>query len=193
MGTFIEDGKGAGNIAEVDNKQRLLVKSSSFVGEEVEAKEGNSFVLHGECHVAAATNGALFYFKNTSSTFNVFITRILIDGHSLTDDFIIRQVFDPTRSNGTSTTAVNKNRGSGKTLVGDFFISDGSSDMTFTGGTQYHAFPIKTLTTDVRDMQGSNILTPNTAVGFNWATVDGANAVNGEIISISMNIYLEEI
>jgi hypothetical protein len=191
MGMEIEDGTGQGNAAKVDSNNRLLVRAASFIGEEVEALEGNAFIVHGECHLAASTTGAFVYIENTSATHNYFITRIYIDARSLTDDIIIRQVFEPTRANGTAVVPVNKNRASGATMEGDFYISDGSSDMTLTSGTQYHAFVMSSGIGDStqRDMKGSNVLGPNTSMGFTWATVDGGNAVNAEIISFSINIY----
>lgn len=192
----ILDWIGRWYAVKVDDQNRLSVKSSSYDWEAVDAEEGNAFIIHWQCHVAAATSWWLLYFKNTSSLYNVYITRIYIDAHSLTDDFIIKQSFDLTRANWTdiSTTAkVNKNRQSWSILDGDVYISDGASDMTLTNWTQFHAFPVKSLTSYLRDMRWSNILTSNTSIGWSWETVDGANAVDGEIISFSINLYRELI
>jgi len=190
----IESGVGNGQWAKVDSKNRLHVRSAAFSGEGFEAKEGDSFILHGQCHIAAATSGALLYFKNTSSKYHVHITRIYIDGLSLGDSFIVTQEFDPVRTNGTdigATGKVNKNRGSANVLEGDLYISDGSSDMTFASGVEYHAFPVQTLSQYMRNMNGSNVLTQNTSIGFGWSTADAGNGVNGELISISVNVYRE--
>lgn len=196
MGITIDDGKGKGNQAQVNSANRLLTSSQSFAGEEVASAEGDGFILHAECHIAAATSGGLLYFKNTSSTFEVIVTRIYIDAGNLTDSFIIRQIFDATIINGTdiSTTGiVNKNRASGIILEGILTQSDGSSDMTLSGGDQYHSFPVESLKQYARDMKGTNILTPNKSIAWSWATVDGGNGVDGEIISISCNTYRRKI
>jgi hypothetical protein len=68
-------------------------------------------------------------------------------------------------------------------------VSDGSSDLTFTGGLPYHAFPVKTLEQYGRDMKGTNLLGQNDTLLFGWETVDAGNAVNGEIVSFSVNVY----
>lgn len=197
MGLQIEDGSGTGKVLKVDDKQRAYIRQAAYSGENFEALEGDSFILHGESTVTSATtSGSCFFFKNTSKTFNVHITRIYVDSHALTDDFVIRQVFDADRSGGTdigSNGKVNKNRGSGKILEGDLYLSDASSVMTLTNGVVYHAVPVESLKQYTRDMRGSNVITPNKSIGWTWATTDGAAPVEGEVISFSVNCYRELI
>ena len=57
------------------------------------------------------------------------------------------------------------------------------------GGTNYHAFSISSLESVTRNMRGTNILGKGDAIGWSWATVDGGNAVDAEIISFSVNMY----
>ena len=189
----IEDGTGHGFSAKVDDNNRLHVRSTILESEAAAAANGDAFILHAQCHVAAAATGAFMYFKNTSSTHNVILTRMFFDAQTLSDDLIITQQFDPTPTSGSSATAVNKNRGSGNSLTGTFTISDGSADLTLASGTDYHAFILQTLQREQRFMRSTNILTPNTAWGIGWATLDAGAGVNAEIVGLSINLYREPI
>ncbi len=193
MGLIIEDGTGHGYQVGVTKENQMLVQAEQVFSEEKKAQQGDSYILHGVCHLSASTNGGLLYFTNTSSDSNVAITRIYFDAHSLYDDIIITQIKNPaTVVNGTDITAtgiVNKNYTSGNELEGTLVISDGSSDMTFTDGSQYHSFVLQSLSGIQRDMRGTNILGLNDTIVFGWATVDGANAVDAEEIALSVNLY----
>jgi len=189
----------SGYIAKVDANHRLFVDSKSFFSEEVAAQLGNAYIWHGVCHLAASTTGALMAFTSTDSEYAYAITRIYIDAQSLSDDIIIYQVKNPTLSGGTdvSTTGiVNKNYSSGRTQLGTLKISDGSADLTYTGGTDYHAFVLQSKASTQRNMLGTNILANGDVICWGWATLDGGNAVDGEKIAFSVNGYripVEEI
>lgn len=192
MPGIIADGAGTGDKAKVGASNRLFVASRSSFAEEIGARNERSFILYGQCHLAAATSGAFMAFRNDNSDIMYAISRIYIDTHSLSDNLIITQVKNPTRTNGTdiSTTGiVNKKFTAGRGLSATLWISDSSSDMTFSGGSTYHAFPVKTLSQHLRDMKGTNILSKNDIIGWGWSTVDGSNAVDGEIVSFSVNLY----
>ncbi len=198
MPEILIDGAGTGNRACVSTQNRLCTESKSRPSEEVEAEAGKSFILHGECHTAAATSGGLMYFTNTDSSAEIVITRIYIDSHTITpSDLVVLQVRSPaTVSNGTdiSTTGiVQKSYGLSTTLTGSLVISDGSSDMTYTGGTNYHSFPIKTMSQYTRNMIGTNIVSPNTTILWGWKTVAGGNATDAEIISLSVNCFKRSV
>ena len=198
MGDTIVDGKGRGYLAAVSDENRLLTESKSRPSEEVEAENGKAYIFHGECHTAAAASGGLMYFTNTSSTMDVVITRIYIDTFTITPtDLIVTQVRQPaTKSNGTdiSTTGIiQKDFSKTSSAIGTLVVSDGSSDMTYTGGEKYHAFPAKTMVSLTRDMKGTNIVSPNTTILFGWKTAAGGNATNGEIISLSVNCFTRTI
>lgn len=193
MGFQIEDGLGHGRLAAVTPGNALSVESTS--GEERAIFDGHAFVLSGECHLAAATDGGLFVFTNDSTEFDVFITRIFFDAHVLTTNIFVKEVFDATVSNGTdisSTGIINKHRGSGFIVDGTLIISDGASDMTFTGGTQFASFPLLSLTGSLRDMKGTIRLTKSTSLLFGWEAISGS-ATNGEIISVSANGFVERV
>ena len=52
---------------------------------------------------------------------------------------------------------------------------------------------MSTLSSDMRDMRGSNLLKLDDIMGFNWATIDAGAAVNAEIISFSINMFFSPI
>jgi len=195
MGFCIEDGSGDGYNAKVDNSNRLYVNSESLDVEEVAAKTGESLILHGKCHLTAATSGALMYFKNTSRLYDYVITRIYVDAHQLTTGVYINQIKKPTRSNGTEISAtgiMNKKYDSGLTLDADLYISDGSSDMTFTNGTNYHSFSMSSLQSQQRHMRGTNVITPGAAIGWGWTAISGSATDSdglSNLISLSINLY----
>jgi len=182
----------SGYVAKVDSNKRLFVDSKSSFAEEVAAYRGNAYIWHAQCHLAAATSGGLMAFTSTDPNFAYAITRLYFDAHSLSDDIIIHQVKDPTLSGGTdisSTGKINKNFSSGKTQLGTLVISDGSADLTYTGGTDYHAFVLQNKQCIQRSMNGTNVISNNDVICWGWETLDGANAVDGEIISLSINGY----
>lgn len=194
--TRITDGTGNNYAGKVNKFNQFEVVSESIPSEGAQAERGNAFIIHAECHTAAAASGALMSITNNSSEFDVEITRIYIDPHTITPtDLILTQVFDATLSNGTdvsSTAIVQKNRGSAATFDLTIKISDASSDLTYTGGTQYHAFPAKTMTSTQRNMQLTNVIPRNKSVTWGWKTRSGGNATDGEIVSLSVNIVRRE-
>jgi len=191
MADIIKSGD-SGNTAKVDSNSRLFVDSKSSFAEEVAAYRGNAYIWHAQCHLAAATSGGLMAFTSSDQNFAYAITRIYIDAHSLSDDIIVHQVKKPTLVSGTdiSTTGiVNKDFSSGSTQQGTLKISDGSADLTYTGGTDYHAFVVQSKQSVHRSMNGTNIISNGDTILWGWETLDGANAVDGEIISLSINGY----
>lgn len=195
--TSITDGTGAGYKGKVNEFNQVEVYSESVPSEGIQAERGNAFIIHAECHTAAAASGALMSITNNSSEYNLEVTRIYIDPHTITpSDLIITQVFDATLASGTdvSTTAVvQKNRGSAASFDLEVKCSDASADLTYTGGTQYHAFPVKTMTSSQRNMQLTNVLPRNKSITFGWKTRGGGNATDGEIVSLSVNVVRREV
>lgn len=192
MSIVLKSGKD-GNVAIVDDDNRLLTNTKSFFAEEIGSQNGRAFIWHGRCHLAAATSGGLMAFTSSDQTDLTVITRLYFDAHALSDNIIITQVKNPTLAGGTdiSTTGiVNKNFASGRSMQGTLKISDSSADLTYTGGSEFHTFPLATLERESRDMRGTNIINNGNTILWGWETVDGGNAVDGEIISISANVYI---
>jgi len=194
---IIEDGLGKNGNVRVSDENRLATESKSRPSEEVEAAHGRAYVLHGICQTAAAAEGGLLAFTNTSTSEELVITRVYIDPWTLTDaNLIIKQEKIPTVTAGTDITKtgiVNKNFGSGLSVTGTLKISDASSDMTFSGGTVFHAIPLISRTPINRDLKGTNVVTPKTTIGWSFALEDGSAAVDDQIISFTVNCYTRTI
>lgn len=187
----IEDGKGSGYRAEVTSMNQLVVQAESIPSEGFQAQQGKSFIIHAECHTAAAASGAFLQITNNDSAYDMEITRIYIDAHTITpSDLICVQVFDATESGGTTNTTavVQKDRNTADTFDLTVKQSDGAADLTYTGGTQYHAFPINSMSGSQRNMNGTNRIPANSSVLFGWKTRGGGNATDGEIVSFSVNV-----
>jgi hypothetical protein len=196
MGFEIQDGTGNGFIAEVTSENRLAVESKVREEEGVEAQLGKAFILHARCHLAAAASGGLIYFTNNSNVVEFMFSRLYFDAFTLTTPIIITQVQGPASvSGGTDislTGIVQKNFGSALSLDATLVASDGSSDMTYTGGIHYHAFVMNSLQSTMRHMAGTNVITPNKTIVWGWEALTG-NATDGEIISLSLNGYTRAI
>jgi len=188
----LEDGTGTNNAAKVNESNQLEVVSESLVSENAAAQRGESFIIHFECHLAAANSGALMSITNNDQNYDLEVTRIYIDPHTLTpSDLIITQVFDPTLVNGTdisSSAVVQKNRSDNSQFNLTVKASDSSSDLTYTGGTQYHSFPADSRKSSQRNMNGTNILSKNKTIMWGYKTEGGGVATDGEVISLSVNI-----
>jgi hypothetical protein len=188
----IEDGSGSGYRAQVNSNNRLAVQSESIVGENIAARRGEAFIAHGECHLSAAASGGLLLLTNNSTSVDLEITRIYIDPHTITTtDLIITQFLNPTTTTGgtdiSTTGLIQKNENYFDGLTATLKISDGASDLTYTGGSKYHSFPVSSMTPQQRNMNGTNVIAPNGSILFGFKTVGGGNAVDGQIISFSIN------
>lgn len=189
------EGNGNSRTADVSKEFRLTTESKSRPSEEVEAQQGHAFILHAECHTAAAVAGGLMAFQNTSTVNDVVITRIYIDPQTITPtDLIITQVKEPVIASGTDISAtgiIQKNFGVGTLTPGVLTISDGAADMTYTGGTQYHAFPANTMASTKRNMNGTNVVSPGTTIL--WGFKSAGAATDAEIVSLSVNFFIRSI
>ena len=188
----IVDGTGSGNSAQVNSLNQVSVQAESISSEGFQARNGNGFIIHYECETAAAPSGGFMHILNNSSIYALEVTRIYIDPHTITpSDLIVTQVFDPTIIGGSdvsSTAIVQKNRSRSDSFDLTIKVSEGGSDMTYTGGTQYHAFPVKTMSPIQRNMNNTNILTGGKSILFGWKTRSGGNATDGDVVSFSVNI-----
>ena len=189
--TRIFDGTGTEHSAKVDKDGKLHVDSVIRSSEGEEAKKGNAFILHAECHLAAAASGGFLYFTNNEPDYDIVVTRIYIDAGTLTTGVKVRQIKNPaTVSNGTDISAtgiIQKNFESHITLDASLVVSDGASDMTYTGGEQYHAFSLSTLQSQQRNMNETNIIGPGKTMLFGWSALTGS-CTNAETVSFSINV-----
>jgi hypothetical protein len=196
MSTRIEDGTGSGNFASVTSLKQLSVQSESVPSEGYQAQLNRSFIVHAECHTAAAASGGLMIITNNDQDYDLEISRIYIDACVLTPaDLIVTQEFDATGASGTdvsSTAVIQKNKNSNATFNLTVKVSDSSADLTLSGGTQYHRFAMPTKTSQQRDMKGTNIIPSNSSIAWGWKTAGGGSATDGEIVSLSVNVIKRE-
>src|SRR3990172_431427 len=168
--------------ARVTEEGFLTTKAVHISNDERAAEIGDSFIIHVRCHLAAAVSGGLLHFVNTSSLYMYHLTRLYFVAHKLTKNIIITHYKNATRANGTAyTSVVTKEFASPNVPEYTLYASDGSSDLTLTGGSAMHAFPLSNMTSTMRDMNGTNILKQNNSLSFGWETFDGAAATDGEI------------
>jgi len=195
MSGIIKDGTGNAYNAKVNSSNQVSVLSESVPSEGVQSRMGNSFIVYAQCHLSASSSGGLLNILNNDPDNNIEVSRIYIDPHTITPpNLIIHQVFDATISNGTVDTSaiVQKNRGTSTVFNLTVTKSDALSDMTYTSGTTCHSFPVKSMTSTQRNMSQTNIVPSAKSITWGWSTVDGSNAVDGEIISLSINIIKKE-
>ncbi len=179
---------------------RAQVEAVSYFAEEAAGEDGDAYIFHGECRTDAAAAGALMYIKNTSSTKNIRIGRLYFDPQTLTDaDLLVTQWITPTTTTGgtdiTTSGIIQKKTSAPNALASTgciLKISDASSDMTFTGGSRFHTFPLNSRTSSQRDMKGTNIVGPGGEWFLGYKLEDGSSAVGDQIIGISINCYIEE-
>lgn len=113
MGFQIEDGKGTGNLAEVNVKNLLQTHAVTETELVEEAENGNAYSWSNVSYDYAAGDTILLV-RNESSTEKLHIDRMRIHGSTATEIVIHcpTVAFTPT---GTAVTGVNLNRISGKT------------------------------------------------------------------------------
>jgi hypothetical protein len=191
-------------IESADGKSKLILTSDGKMrslsvivdAEAAAAHTGQAWIIHGRCNLAAAASGGLALLHFHTAGYHFHITRIFFDAHTLSKDIIVSQLKSPTRSGGGSeigsTAFVNKNWASTNTFNGHFYVSTSGSQIAYSSeGTPYHAFPLKSLSSTMRDMRGTNQLSQLSYIGWKWETADGTNAATTDVVSISINGYLE--
>ena len=130
---LIEDGKGTGFKAKVDDENALFVNAITNVGQE----HANDH--HGDCYtmdIDGIQPDAASYWvaiiKNTSDT-NMHITSITGWVSSFKNDQIYEAYIGGSftyAANGTAVVPANLNAGCGHSAVGDFYVNDGSGNIT---------------------------------------------------------------
>ena len=189
MAEQIEDGTGTGRKAKVDIKHRLHVNSVSHSGEEVHTFEGTSYIIHAECHMAATPGGGLLAFKYIGEK-KINVLTLSVDALVLTEAAKISVVKNPVIASGTLVTgkAIQRNGSSNNELASEITISDGSSDLTLTGGEVLTSLAIQSLQSKDRSPRGAFIMQKNDIFLVGWDAFTG-NGIDGEIISLTIGIY----
>lgn len=189
MAEEIIDGTGSGRRMKVGKGNRAFVNSVSNTSEEVHTFNGESFLIHAECHMAANTDGGLLAFKYTGNK-RINIVSLFLDSLILTKDMKIVVVKNPTIASGTVDVAnvVQRNGFRTAELSQEVTISDGSADLTFTGGEEFISFGIQTLQSKDRSPKGAFMMKKNDILLIGWEAFTG-NGIDGELISIALGVY----
>lgn len=189
MADEIVDGTGSGRRMKVGKDNRAFVNSVSHTAEEVHTFEGGSFLIHAECHMAATPSGGLLAFKYTGDK-RIDIVSLFLDSLVLTKEMKIVVVKNPIIASGTVDVANVIQRSGFRTaeLDQEVTISDGSADLTFTGGEELISFGIQTLESKDRSPKGAFMMKKNDIFLVGWEAFTG-NGIDGELISISLGVY----
>ena len=134
----IEDGKGSGKLAEVDDKQRL--KTLATTVSEIHAnsdQEEKVFYFSTGAFINITTTGAetgIFYIKNTSTTDNLILSQIRTCG-----DVAQKVTFYQNPTGGTlitdETDAQSTNLNFTSNKAAEATVYRGANGKTITGGT----------------------------------------------------------
>ena len=138
MGFEIKDGTGTGNVARVDNENKLAVRAVQETEFEKAVLGGRAFNINTEfLSITTDTEHALLYLKNNEDR-PLIVAAWFIGTDAGTNGAnlgLVRTYYNPTGgtiiSGGTDLTPVNRNAGNSRTLVAD--VKAGGQGFTFTG------------------------------------------------------------
>jgi hypothetical protein len=138
MGFEIKDGTGTGNVARVDNENKLAVRAVQETEFEKAVLGGRAFNINTEfLSITTDTEHALLYLKNNEDR-PLIVSAWFIGTDAGTNGAnlgLVRTYYNPTGgtiiSGGTDLTPVNRNAGNSRTLVAD--VKAGGQGFTFTG------------------------------------------------------------
>ena len=129
----IEDGTGSGNKAQVDDENRLHVSSVTLVEEHhVNEDEGEAYTMDIDGIQTDGVDYWLAIIKNTADK-DLHITSVTLWVSAFSNTQILEALLGGTfvyATNGTAVIPRNCNAGSGKTATGDFYVNDGSGNIT---------------------------------------------------------------
>jgi len=130
---FLQDGNGNGYLANVDEEHRLHVKAVSMQMERhVAHDEGDAFTMDIDGIQPDSTGYWVAIIKNSDDR-DLIITSITGWVSSFKNDQIYEAYVGGTftyATNGTAVVPANLNAGSGNVAQGDFYVNDGSGNIT---------------------------------------------------------------
>lgn len=172
MGLTLEDGKGMGNIAEVDNNNRLQVFAVTQTEGTNAAEDGDSYSWANATYDYAAADTILLV-RNDSSTYDLHIDKIYISGDTAT----AVTVHCPTAAftiAGTAVTGTNMNRKSGR-------VAPATAKANETGNTQgaiiFRGVIVANAAPYVLELDGSIVLGTGHSIGVDYVSDGGAARV----------------
>jgi hypothetical protein len=194
MGLNIEDGKGRGNQAAVNNENRILASTVGVTAEHHANHEyGKAFNLVFSQSPTAADD-CIAYILNSDDT-DMVIEGVTIGVTNATaDDSIYFKIGDSgTRNSATDVTPVNMNGASANNAVGTFEKGadlDGGS-ATLAGGVEFNRFVlagVTDLTSKYFNFEQDLILPKNKAITI-WV---GGSATGTYYITLHFNYHENE-
>ncbi len=133
---IIDDGKGNGTKAEV---RKSILQVSTADEALVAARNGDAYVLASESITLSADDYLIVLLINQDGQQrDMIVTKVDMAGAS-TDNNAVLEInlggtFTTTVANSTAAIPGNVNGGSGKVAGGEFYVNDGSGDMTTESG-----------------------------------------------------------
>lgn len=173
----IEDGKGKGYKAGVNNENKLLVFATTQpASHHANHEEGEAYTFYFNCEAVGADD-CILYMKNTDDV------DMVIDGMWINTGGTIDLYFKlgaTGTAGGTSESLVpaNRNAGSGKSATGTFESDDDgtATDITgLSGGTEVERWHIETETTSEWFDFHSDLIIPKNSTFSMWTPTAGRN------------------
>jgi hypothetical protein len=174
--SFIQDGKGRGFLASVDNNNRLVTSAVNQTTFEEASAKGLGFNLNTEfVSITVGTQTPLFYFKN-NEPYDVLISAWFIGlgvaGGSPTENALLKVWANPTAvSGGVSVTPQNRRVGEGRSFAFDAKKQDSGTPLLATPPSSPLLFQTQTASTrvfsevDLTLPRGQSLLVTLTANG----------------------------
>jgi hypothetical protein len=162
MGFRIEDGKGRGKFASVNERNLLNVAAVTTPIISNASKLGDAYSVFGEHTIQAAdTDENVLFLRNDKSNVDVYLQSLRLSCKTSTG-VIVKNYFNTTyTSGGTTRTSVQLNRGSAKTS-GMFCRDNASNNLVVTTTTleEFTRFRMGLTTTILAISEGALILGP---------------------------------
>lgn len=163
--TIIQDGRGNGYAAQVDDHGRLYVNANMVSHEQHHATfHANLFYIPFSLTLADTNEAPLFFYKNTHSGYDYEVYQIKI---SSDQNVLIRAKTNATYSSGgTIPTAVNTNRSSQIGITADLYEGGSSDNLVLTTTNEQlfdHEF-VGAYRNEHLDFKGGLILPTNSTV-----------------------------
>jgi hypothetical protein len=185
----IQDGTGAGNVAKVDNKNRLYTNAVTIDEQVWSSEEGDGYNINtGLIALSSASESACLYMKYTGTRyFNITALAVGVgDLGAATDPAFIKMYRNPTGGtiidNAVTSGIQNQNRNFGATGAVSANIYKGVEGDTLTGGDVIASFYQNQ---NGRLFAGINfILAPQTSIGVSLTPNDDGTGGNTYIALI---------
>jgi len=188
MSTMIKNGKGNGDLAEVDSLGRLHTKATTETAFESAIVKGAGYTIAtGVVNLTNDVEAGVFYFTSNEDS-DVVIDNIIISvgGSDVTGDIIRTDVIAPSGgtliSGGTALPIINMRASNQRAFAGTALV--GGTGFTVTGG--FGAADIRHQSQSSQDRSGL-IIPKGTSLAMKMQPPSGNSSLN---VFVSLRIYL---